>query len=97
MSFSGSVTIPKGLDPDQVDDALDGLNVSGNDDCPAERSQAVAAAIDAASAVINSGALGETSEYGFVVNVSGHVNPEHRPVKGMSNDGVYVSIGQASP
>jgi len=96
MSFSGSVTIPRGLDADGVDDALDSLTVSGNDDCPTERDKAVEAAIDAASDVINSGALGATAEYGFVVNVSGHVNPGNKPVPGMSNDGVYVSIGQAT-
>lgn len=45
----------------------------------------------AAKSIVTSGAVGDAADL-FNVNISGHANPGHSPVAGMSNDTVYVSV-----
>lgn len=44
--------------------------------------------------LIDSGVVGEGEDLRFVVSMSGHGNPEHKPTPGWANDFVSVSVTQ---
>jgi hypothetical protein len=49
---------------------------------------------EAAKALIDSGAVGESDKYDFTVYLSGHSNPDHMPVSGWANDQITVTVSQ---
>lgn len=57
-------------------------------------SEQITAAVAAAKALVASGAVGSGT---FNVTLSGHANPDHKPVKGWANDCVTVSVACADP
>lgn len=61
-------------------------------DCQDEAIRACDAAIDAAKALIASGALGSGAT--FLASLNGHANPGNRPREGWSNDYVTVNLYQ---
>lgn len=84
MSWSASIPVTKVED---VEAAMDALAVFGNE-CP-ERDQQVAAAKEAVTALVLSGAIGGESFHGYM---SGHANTDHVVTPGWSNDCITVSI-----
>lgn len=47
-----------------------------------------------ASHLIKNKIVGDSLYYDFTVNLSGHENPYHRPVDGMANDTVTITLTQ---
>lgn len=59
--------------------------------CAAEFEAAKAAALT----LIDAGIVGDPDAHKFHVALNGHVNPNHEPAEGWSNDCVGVTISQA--
>jgi hypothetical protein len=55
------------------------------------RAQFVAAS-ELAGKLIDTGVVGENKNY--VINVSGHANPDHEPAEGFANDTVTIQVYQ---
>jgi hypothetical protein len=51
------------------------------------------AAHEAAAALVVSGAVGNPPG-DYVITLSGHSNPEHKPLAGYGNDGISLSVWQ---
>ena len=90
MSWSASTPVP--VSADDLRAALESADVSGDREAAADQ---ISAAIDAAVAIAQSGAIG--SEKTFRASISGHANPDHEPADGFTNDQISVSVSQASP
>lgn len=93
MSWSGTSTINK--DGADLVESVQAILVTGNDQAPRERDEQIEAAKRAAISLLTSDAFASIS--GAVrVSLSGHANPGHQPVEGMSNDYIDVQVAQAS-
>lgn len=106
MSWSGHCTVELPADGSEetdaevsarVADALNGIEIHGNDDCPEERKKAFRAAVFTAIGLVTSGAYGAPRTHAFYVTVAGHCNPGNEPRSGWSNDCVNISVTQKSP
>src|SRR5688572_2878047 len=103
MSWSASCEIPAGTlkrsdtgEPSEGYNIIQAMQVTGNPDCPQEQKDALHNAKQAALVLLLSGAYGDPEKHSFAVNLSGHVNPEHKPREGWSNDFVNIQIFQRS-
>lgn len=77
---------------DSAEADLEALQPQGQDSSLPHVVEAVRAAKMAAVAILRSGAVGWGPAR---VSLSGHANPDHRPVAGWSNDTIGVSVWQA--
>lgn len=95
MSWSFSTRIEAGEDPREVLVAervkVDPAQYAAQYNALDESNEAVDAAIEAATGMV----LAIRGEGAVIVQLSGHSNPEHKPVAGWSNDQVAVSVSQS--
>lgn len=94
MSWSAQTTIPKGSTPEYFCNALEKMEVRGNEDCPEERKVAFEAALLATSAILDHGSLGYAQDHSWNIHLSGHCNPKHEKREGWANDCMTISISQ---
>lgn len=94
MSFSGNINIAPGAQHNGLVEAVDELELTGQD-LP-EMEPMKAGVREAVRGLLESGALGDNST-GFMVSVSGHVNPGNTPPTGYSNDFVIIEIYRKTP
>ena len=79
----------KALDKDEPSDRIP-KDLDAFDDEALEQFEA---ASQAAFAIIDSGAAGDKKS-DFVIAISGHANPDHRPANGQPNESIAISINQ---
>lgn len=91
MSWSLSVS---NKSADELEEALEGASSTSREQSQ-ESSEQVTAAIDAAIAIVESGAVGDKDKK-FTVSLSGHSNAGHEPAAGMANDVINISVSQFS-
>lgn len=77
-----------------IDAAIDALVIS-YDHLPEADAQ-LAAAKEAAKAIVKSGTVGDPASVIFQVSISGHANPNHAPASGYANDAANVSVSQTN-
>lgn len=96
MSWSLSTTIKAaevpvsktGMVPEELVN-IDRSNI-GNNQALKERDEQIDAAIDAALRILVQGGFDNAEE--IAITMSGHANPEHKPVEGWSNETINVSV-----
>jgi len=95
MSWSASVTIPKGTVPvEALEATIMDAEVLGNTDCPTERDAAAASAKRAVYEILRSTALGG-GDHSYSVSMSGHANPGNELEReGVSRDFINIQIYQ---
>ena len=54
----------------------------------------VASALEAVLVLLSYNALGDPKENDYVVSISGHANPGHKPTPGWANDAVTITVAQ---
>lgn len=70
------------------------LEFAEEDKHPVEVREQVAAALTALLVLLSDNALGDPKENDYVVNISGHANPGHKPAPGWANDCVTITVSQ---
>ena len=86
----GSTPI-KPADAAHINEAIDEAGIVGMESD--EHREQLAAAKEAAKALIASGVLGDGADGRlFIVRMNGHANPGHQPTPGWANDAVSVSV-----
>lgn len=98
MSWSASLTIPKGTPFREAEEMVTALKPNGQEDLP-EAQEAIKTAKQCVLNVLASGTVScsraeEPLKHGVGVTMSGHANPGFEPQPVYSNDGFMVSIWQ---
>ena len=57
----------------------------------------VASALEALLVLLSHNALGKPKENNYVVSISGHANPGHKPAPGWAKDCVTITVSQCAP
>jgi hypothetical protein len=94
MSWSASITIPKGSNDDEAAYLIEQASVSGNDDCPKERDAQVEEAKLQARQLLFSEAPGQVGACAWEIFLSGHANPGHEQRREWSSERVSVAVQQ---
>ena len=85
MSWSARIKLTR---PDNVEVLESSPGLETND----EAAEQFVAAAALAGQVIDSGVVGYESDY--IISVSGHANPDHKPAEGWANDYVNIQVTQ---
>ena len=98
MSWSLSVNTGQPGDTEsparRVLDSVDGYLTS--QEAPDFVREAVEQAAYAALEVLHSEVVGSPDRHSFVITLSGHANPDHKPTEGWVNDFVTINVTQTS-
>lgn len=78
---------------DEVTEALTKATTTARNNLDKDAEKQLDAACEAAEGLINSGTLGEAP---FVVNISGHANPDFKDRTGWPNESVSVSVSRVN-
>lgn len=100
MSWQGSCkTVPRAT-PEEVDQALAAMVIDNGRELTSEAQEGVRGAKECAKQLLYSDAFGplpHAAGTGYLLSISGHSNPGHRPTEGWSGDCVTVSVQQLPP
>lgn len=91
MSWSGTVTAQFS----EAETAIGSVAVSPDSTAP-EQIEQVAAAKDAAVALLKSQVVVNDAGQDVTISISGHSNPGHKPAAGYANDAITVSLYQVT-
>ncbi len=97
MSWSTECTIPPGEFEASGHHRISAMQPTGDDRAPRERDQQFELAKSLVEQVIESGAVGDPSEEGFRVSISGHANRGHCKPPGWAADSLTIQISQLAP
>lgn len=92
--MSWSLSIRPRQDRDELKSAIE--HAEPEHEVTEEAEQQLAAAKEAAAAIIDSGAVGRGDDH-LAVNLAGHSNRDHSPTEGFANESVTVTVSQYQP
>lgn len=76
MSWTAIIQIPRGMKLSKAEDVFDSVPICGEEDNSEVRDAAYYRVRDMAVSCIGNGLLGNLSDTGFIVEVTGHTRPE---------------------